>query len=215
MEMPSRATNSVAITIVKFWTNYVPNPDGTMRAVDMCAYAPMGRVDRAVNVETVTRLSKVHPDDKVAENPQSAMAFAAARWKAIEPAYRRWKDGQEIPLHGTPLGAWPGITAEQTDVLKAMGIRTVEEFAEMSDGLVSRCNFPGPRALQQMARDWLKGADRQRAAAEMNSLKAENETMREQLEEMKRMLIEMQGQKRGPGRPRKIETDADESEAAA
>lgn len=196
--------HKAAISIVRFWTNYVPSEDGTMRGVDMVAYAPAGRQDRAVTTATVTSLSKLHPEHLAADNPAIAMAWA--RWRVIEPAYRAWKEGNEIPLDGTPLAAWPGISAEQCEVLKMMGIRTVEAFAEASDGIIGKVNFPSARALQTAARTWLGGADRQRTAAQMANLESENASLKSDLEEMRQIILEMQREqqaKRGPGRPRK------------
>jgi len=194
-----------AITIEKFWTNYVPKDDGSgMRPIDMVAYAPMGRRERSVITETISRLSKLQPESLAADNPAVAMAWA--RWRAIEPAYRAWKDGQELPAVGTALAAWSGISPEQADVLRSMGIKSVEDFAGMSDGLVSKCNFPNARALQSAAKAWLEGADRAKAAAGMANLEAENASLKSDLEEMKAIILQMQAEqaaKRGPGRPRK------------
>lgn len=201
-----------AIIIERFWTNYVPKEDGSgMRPVDMVAYAPVGRHDRSVTTATVSSLSKLHPEHMAADNPAIGMAWA--RWRAIEPAYRAWKEGQEVPLHGTPLGAWPGISPEQANALRLMGIRTVEEFAEASDGIIGKCHFPSARALQQTAKAWLSGADKSKAAAAMANLESENAALKDTAEELRQMLLEMQREmdemktKRGPGRPRKDQTE--------
>lgn len=206
-----------AIVVERFWTQYTPNADGSLRAVDMCAYSPVGRRDRSVTVETVTRLLKTQPESFAANNPSVAMAWA--RRRVIEPAYQAWKAGQELPETGTALAAWPGISPEQAEALRMIGIKTLEAFAEASDGIVSKANFPNARGLQENARAFLKAHDRQKVAAEVTNLAAENAALKEQQEELRQIILDMQREaqeakaKRGPGRPRKIEAES-EDEAA-
>ena len=107
---------SASINIIKFWTQYTPASDGTLKGVDMVAYAPIGKADKLTLVEAVARLGKLHPIEMANDNP--AVAMAHARWNTIKPAYDAWKNGQSMPDRGTPLGAWSGISQDQAEALK-------------------------------------------------------------------------------------------------
>lgn len=200
----------MSIRVIKFWTNYTPGPDGMPKGVDMVMYAPIGKADKLTLVETVSRLGKLHPLEAAADNP--AVQMAHERWNAIKPAYDAWKNGQALPETGTPLGAWPGVSQEQADALKMMGIRSVEEYANASDGIISAVPFPGARELKVAAQAFLKAADRQAITADLAKKDDEIATLKEQLEEMRQIVLESQGgsadSPKRRGRPPKSEEAA-------
>lgn len=109
---------------------------------------------------------------------------AAARWDVVKPAYEAWKKGEDIPEDGTPLGAWPGINADQAAFLKSMRITTVEEVAAMTDSTIDRLPFPQKREIPKLAKAFLKGKTKAETAKRITSLEEENRAMREMLEEM-------------------------------
>ena len=111
------------------------------------------------------------------------VAALKAQWDAVAPAYEAWKAGQELPEHGTPLGAWPGLTPQQATALRGVGVATVEAVRDLPESLLSKPPFPGLRDLKRQAGEWLEGRD---AAA----LAAENAAMRERMEAMEAMLAE-------------------------
>jgi len=77
-------------------------------------------------------IDHIRPDGAKMRN--GAMAdLMRKRWEVVEPAYNAWKRGEEVPENGTPLAAWPGVNQDQTKFLKAKGILSVEQVAEMSD----------------------------------------------------------------------------------
>jgi hypothetical protein len=200
----------MSIRVIKFWTNYTPGPDGLPKGVDMVMYAPIGRADKTTLIETVSRLGKLHPIEAAADNP--AIRMAHERWNAIKPAYDAWKQGQSLPDVGTPLAAWPGVSPEQAEALKIMGIRSVEEFANASDGIINSVPFPGARELKIAAGQFLKSADRQAITNDLKQKDGEIATLKEQLEEMRQMFLESQGIKadepKRRGRRPKIEEAA-------
>mgnify|MGYP001810884468 CR=1 FL=1 len=57
------------------------------------------------------------------------VAAMRAIWEQVSPAYEAWKKGLEVPEHGTPLGVWPGVSSEQAEALRSVGIKTVEDVA--------------------------------------------------------------------------------------
>ena len=127
------------------------------------------------------------------------------RWKLIGPAYDAWKAGTAIPDDGTPLGAWSHITPAMADHLKRMHILTVEHVRDMSDEEAARLPFPDSRKLPKLADEFLSGKDK-------SDMLAENEALRERLEAVEELLaqrMEAEPKKRGPGRPKKEEVDAE------
>lgn len=150
------------------------------------------------------QVEHLRPSDKLRNG---AMADKMRkRWEIIEPAYEAWKRGEEVPENGTPLAAWPGVNQDQTKFLRAKGIVSVEQVAEMSDSTVESLPFPGRRELPRLAKAFLE-------AQKDADLAAKNADLQERLEAMEALLQETvaaqaEPKKRGPGRPRKTETEA-------
>lgn len=189
-----------SVKALKFWQKFTPDgPEGELRAVDWVEFCPTGEQKYSIIPEAVARLQK--RTDGV--------------WEAIQPAYDAWKSGLEIPLHGTPLAAWPGVTTEQADVLKANGIRTVEEIAALTDAQITRVRLPGMRELkvQAMAYDAAKGNRSVEAA--LSKKDEEIEALRQQMADMMALLSNGgEAPKNKGGRPRKDRSDDAETEAA-
>lgn len=198
------------VRVIKFWTKYKPDGAGGFKGVDMVEYCAVGKANMATTVATVASLGKLLPLEPGDEN--MAIMMAHARWNSIKPQYDAWKDGRETPIDGTPLAAWPGITSDQADFLRNLGIRTVEEIAEASDSIVTKIPFPGARELRTSAQAFLKSADKAKVATEITTLSEKNRALEEQLEEMRQIVLEMQSE-RGAEKPgRKSRRHADETE---
>ena len=185
----------MSFNVLKFWTVYTPdgkddagNPK--MRGVDMVAYAPIGKANMQLCIEAVARLAKVIAVEPGNEN--IAVLMANKRWEVIKRHYDAWKHGNEVPLNGTPLAAWPGVTSEQVTVLKTMGIRTIEEIRDASEAIITRFPFPAARELQRSAGLFLASFDKDKVSKDMARLEAANAEKDSQLEEMRQMLLEMQ-----------------------
>jgi hypothetical protein len=174
------------IRIIKFHTIYKQGKDGEMKAVDMVDYTQPGQANFAVQSAPVSRLSKVLPLAGNEENP--SVVIANARWDQIEPAYRAWKEGNEIPEEGTPLGAWSGLTQDQAEGLKRSGLRTVEELANASEGILVKMAVPNVLKLKAMASTYLDSKDLTSFSNELADKDAELKAMREEMEELKAMI---------------------------
>ena len=190
----------MTFNVLKFWTTYTPDghdADGNakMRAVDLVAYAPIGKANMQLCIEAVARLAKVIPIEQGNEN--IAVLLANKRWDVIKLHYDAWKLGNEVPTTGTPLAAWPGVTPEQVQVLKTMGIRTVEEIRDASEGIISRFPFPNARELQRSAGLFLTSFDRDKTSKDMARLEAASAEKDAQLEEMRQMILELQNSRQG------------------
>jgi len=120
-----------------------------------------------------------------------------SQWAQIEPAYTAWKQGQELPENGTPLSAWSGLTPEQADVMRAVGLKTVEAVADMGEALLMRPPLPNLREIKRLAGAFIAGRPAAEMADEIEKLKEQNAAMLE-------MLSQQDDEKRGPGRPKKV-----------
>ena len=177
------------IRIVKCWTKY-PMVDGKPKAVDYVEYCAPGQAQRSTTVARISELSRVRRN---AESDDIAGQLALGRWQQIEPAYKAWKDGQEIPEHGTPLAAWPGITSEQSDVFKLFGFKSVEDIAEAAQSVVQKVQLPGVIDIQENAKRFLAAKDQTKVADELARKDGEINDLRGQLEELRQIVLAKEG----------------------
>lgn len=133
--------------------------------------------DEAGHVKTKTwhRVDKLKPTERMASQSVNSDAYAAlqGRWERIEPAYAAWKDGNELPETGTPLAAWPQLTADQVETLKARRVKTVEELAEMGEAAAS-LPWPNSRRWPELAQEFLGNRDVVAMQERLEALEAQN-----------------------------------------
>ncbi len=106
-------------------------------------------------------------------------------------AYRAWQNGQEMPLHGTPIKGWGVISPAQQETLIRMNILTVEDLSLINQDGIGRIGM-GALDLKTKASAWLaqlqdKGPLTQKMAAvekENAILKSSVETLTRQVEEL-------------------------------
>ncbi len=105
--------------------------------------------------------------------------------------------------------AWIDVGAIRD--MKMKNIHTIEQLAGMSDEAITRSDMIGLVALRTKAKAHI--ADH-RKSSEYDDMKAQNETLSQQMVQMQEQMAQMQEQmtaqpegqsKRGPGRPRKAE----------
>lgn len=137
--------------------------------IDWVSYAPAHSPVNTMNWERVKHIEV--SDEMLSGEVTEKVRLMAVRWHQIEPAYRAWKAGHELPVSGTPLSAWAGVTAEKAEVLRRYAIRTVEDVAKLAEGQLEKVQLPGMRDLKKSAQLFLEG----RGAAEA----AERETERD------------------------------------
>jgi hypothetical protein len=186
---------------------------------DWVRYAPIHAIQTVVNEERIDRLK---PNDKLAMSDDAGIrsAFIKTRWAEIEPAYEAWKQGNEIPANGTPLGVWPGITPEQAGALKLSGIRTVEEIATLPDHLLGKIHLPNMREMRVQAKAYLDARGTQVIADQMARRDEEVAALREQLDEALGLLNSLTTPAEAPKAKRKpkaveADTEPDDIEEAA
>ncbi len=212
------------LQIQRFWTEFVPDKEdpAKLNPVDMVRYGPLGRTDNSSRDVEVKRVINVQPF--IPDNPASIMAHIKADY--IRKAWEAFTSGQELPLNGTPLAAWNGLTPEQAEVFKSRGIRTVEEISILNDATKAGLPFPYLNEIVASAKRFVESADQTRWAASMadkdrqladhalnlNEQKEINAQQRTQIEELRLAMAALSMRmdtaeapevKRGPGRPPK------------
>jgi hypothetical protein len=100
--------------------------------------------------------------------------------------YERFKKGLSQAQSGTPLEVWPQMTIGQVAELKAAGISTVEQLAELSDSNAQK--FMGSHQLRQKAQAFLEAAAGDAAnskmAAELEKRDVEISALKAQMEQI-------------------------------
>ncbi len=137
--------------------------------VDWVSYAPAHSPVNTMNWERVKHIEVTY--EMLSGEVTEKIRLMSVRWHQIEPDYKAWKAGHDLPVSGTPLSAWAGVTSEKAEVLRRYGIRTVEEVAQLAEGQLEKVQLPGMRDLKKAAGLFLAG----RGAAEA----AERETERD------------------------------------
>jgi hypothetical protein len=156
-------------------------------AVDIVHYAQVGCRQRTVVPARISSLSAIQDGDG------DTQKMARDRWDFIKPRYEAWKAGHTIGVEPgkTPLGAWPALTPEMAEQFRMMGLYTVESVAAASDGVLARCPIPNARELQKQAKLFLEAADKQAVTHEIAAMRDENDELKSQIAELKRMFVEM------------------------
>jgi hypothetical protein len=122
-------------------------------------------------------------------------------------AYQAFKQRETKPIvEGMPIEQWPQITRAQAMTFRAANIHTVEALAAVHDGNIDKIGN-NMRELRAKAQAFLATAKdtaaSQKLAVENQHLKDQMATMQNQINELAKAL-----EKRGPGRPRKEESEA-------
>jgi hypothetical protein len=171
-----------SIVIRKFFTTYKMAGEKTI-AIDWVEYAPAHDPQGTVNRARVKDL--IPPENGVMNNDDSGTKYNIMmyKWVQIEKAYKAWKEGREIPVDGTPLAAWAGLTPEQAEIFATHGLKTVESIAEGSESLVSKVRLPGVMKIRDLAKEYLSSRGDVQKAAEVQNLRDEVSILKEMLEE--------------------------------
>lgn len=212
MNADVQVKNDIAITIMGFEERYRRNgATGELEPFDVVTYSPRGDIKTRLTRE-VARMSKVLPAEEAGDN--LAYIGAAKLWAVVRPQYEFWKQNNALPMSGTPLAAWGGVSKAQGEVLRNAGLRTVQDVAEASDIVIGKTGIANGLMVRDLARKYLENEQGVKASTALASLQEENATLKEQMAEMMAMMREMQGADDAPkrrGRPRKDEPEAVEA----
>lgn len=114
-------------------------------------------------------------------------------------AYEKFKKGEEIPLDGTAIKGWPVLSPAQQQNLIALGIRTVEDLAQINQEAIARIGM-GAMALKEKAKNWLEAANNVGKLAErmtafelqLGEMSERNRTLEDQNRLLRQKLEEVQ-----------------------
>lgn len=135
--------------------------------------------------------------------------FPAEWLRAFRGAFAEWKEGREPAVNGTDVRNWPAVSPAQVKALLDAKLRTVEDLAVANEESIARIGMGG-RALKAKAIEWLAsardiGKQAEQLAAlktENADLKAANERVNEQLQEVLKRLAALEPP--APKDPRKL-----------
>lgn len=173
------------IKVLGFFTKYKRDKSGETRAIDYVKFSPAQALNTQITEERVNSMRPVSDDEvtDIDEQPNRATKrmYMQAMWSVIGPAYDAWKAGYAIPEQGTPLAAWAGITRDQADALRKVGLLTVEDLSTVEDNKLLRVPMPNARELRDLARKYLATGDDTKTADRLSELEKKNEALAEQL----------------------------------
>tara|TARA_R110002153_G_scaffold22584_1_gene73989 strand:- start:225 stop:836 length:612 start_codon:yes stop_codon:yes gene_type:complete len=138
-----------------------------------------------------------HGDNQ--RKPPSPFAFTA---------YEAWKEGREVPVNGTDLKNWPGVTPAQLKTCQNATVRTIEDLAEANADTIRKLGMGGI-AMVEKAKSYLLSAENNKASEEVASLKIRMESLVESIEKKDRQIADLlerlDDAPKKRGRPRKEE----------
>ena len=114
----------------------------------------------------------------------------ATLWKE---GYQKWQNGQEMPLHGTPVLGWGVISPAQQKMLIAINCLTVEDLAQINDEGMKRVGMGGLE-LRNKAKNWLASVkDHGGLTIQMSALEQENAQLKASVDGLKAQVEALKG----------------------
>lgn len=138
------------------------------------------------------------PGDKNTVLEKQVTPDEIKRWRSqdfphlnhLPAAYDAWKDGQEAPTNGIPLEQWPNISPSQIQQAKALNIRTVEDFANLSEQGLQEYGIGG-QTLKNKARAYLDAASGSgKIAEQMHAMQAQIAALQDREAQKDKLLKE-------------------------
>ncbi len=129
---------------------------------------------------------------------------------------KAWEENREAPIDGTPITGWNQITQAMQKNLIELGIRSVEEAAEMTENAMDALGM-GSRDVKRKASNFLHTAPNGVASAEFTHLQAKNDQMADTISgfESKMQMLQEKideqakaNEPKKPGRPKKADSEA-------
>jgi hypothetical protein len=112
----------------------------------------------------------------------------AKHWR---DSYKRWKEGQELPLNGTPIKGWGVISPSQQAALIHVNCRTVEDLAAVNEEGMRRIGM-GAVDLRTKAQAWLASMkDHGGSTVKIAALEQENAVLRTSVETLEKKVADL------------------------
>lgn len=142
-------------------------------------------------------LETVERDVQAGRTPERWMEH----WKE---AYRRWQNGQEMPLTGTPIRGWGLISPAQQETLIRMNCLTVEDLADTNEEGMRRIGM-GALDLRNKAKAWLATlVDHGPVAIKVAELEKENANLTTQVGTLMEQVMALSSQVKAMQRPQGV-----------
>lgn len=138
--------------------------------------------------DDVESVKVIVPGDRNNQIDRPATPQDKQRWAKQYAAFKAGKTEDE-QLSGTRLHDWPFLTRGQVEEFRYLGLRTVEQLADVRDDVCIK--VPGLTQLKQNARIWLDKAKGTAESAKAARLIAEQQN---QIDTMKK-VIDAQGER--------------------
>lgn len=124
-----------------------------------------------------------------------AMGRMPQQWvDDYKKAYEAWKNGQELPLNGTPIKGWGVISPAQQETLIGLRVLTVEDLASITDEGIRRLGM-GAVDLKNKAKAWLSQMDdKGPLTMKVAALEQENAVLRGSVETLERQVASLMAQ---------------------
>ncbi len=123
--------------------------------------------------------------------------------------FESFKKGIEPELEGTDIRNWPFLSPSQVNLLRELGIRTVEALADLNEEGLRRLGMGG-RDLKTRAQQYVAQNDDR-----VNALQEANKAMAEQLQAMQEKLSELQAASKSSAEEGKVPTPQEVAAKAA
>ena len=168
-----------------------PDGMGGDRMVDYVNYQtlsdPPAKMTRAV--------AHMRPDNREGADPHSYIGQnVRATWAVIGPAYDDYKSKTVRELIGTPVETWAelGQLEGAYDLLKQIGIRTIEQLRDAPDVQISRVAIPDRLGWRAKAGRYLELSQRTANTVVQDATRSEVAELKSQVEMLMSKLAEMQ-----------------------
>lgn len=141
------------------------------------------------------RMSRIGSNGTTTEDAVARLRRNPQLWPYLEPIYTAWRRGEDDPVSGTRVDMAPFLTAAQVAALKRINVRSVEDLATLPDAMLSSIGM-GAQAMRQKAQAWLSAAhDIGKTAGKLGALEAENASLRESVDELRKLIADLTPQK--------------------
>lgn len=128
--------------------------------IDYAIITPVGSKDR---IELVVLDWFSNLEQKVREE-----RFSQTWLDGYKSSYKGWKEGLEIPVSGTPIRHWPGLSPAQYETLISLKVLTVEDLAQANEETLRYIGM-GSHALKDRAKAYLETSSGDGKVAEANA----------------------------------------------
>lgn len=218
MELANRTSIHIETFETRYKRKLIKNAQGDLEPrqvpYDVMVYGPAGDERNGgleVNIEDIQR---VLPLEECGDNLSALQAHGF--WLYVEPIYQHWKQTNAMPVNGTALAAWPGVSKQEAEIYKKSHLLTVESIAEAGDIQLDRTGLPDQTWHQHrsMAKAFLASGDIDKRSVEIEALRAANEEKDARMAEMADQLREMQAMMAEVLATKQAETKAKSAKAA-